>query len=219
MKRSNIYLKKDLSRSESLINKQMKRISECLSPNALIHRGTGTKTLVLKKLNSLLYLQFFLFFVEIIQITEVNGRIIDLVRITFRKERLIRFKSEIQKNLPEMKKKELFFHLLEVEDIIQAINTEIHNKFKANPALLLKKELSKWNAIHQGIVSTMDNLDYEELLISYNDPNYKSDYFEGINLIIETLNKHKNEGDINKLHLYIKEITNKSMTQIKRDFL
>ncbi|MCE7792845.1 hypothetical protein K8O68_10500 [Salipaludibacillus sp. CUR1] len=118
-----------------------------------------------------------------------------------------------------MKKKELFFHLLEVEDIIQAINTEIHNKFKANPALLLKKELSKWNAIHQGIVSTMDNLDYEELLISYNDPNYKSDYFEGINLIIETLNKHKNEGDINKLHLYIKEITNKSMTQIKRDFL
>ncbi|PYZ92602.1 hypothetical protein CR194_13100 [Salipaludibacillus keqinensis] len=138
---------------------------------------------------------------------------------SYRKERLLRYKSEIQKRLPDMKKKELFFHLLEVEDIIQSIKDDIDNAFKVNPALVLKKELNKWNNIHQGISSTMDNLDYEELLMYYNDANYKSDYFEGFKLIIETLNKHKSDGDKEKLHFYVKEITNKSMAKIQRDFL
>lgn len=118
-----------------------------------------------------------------------------------------------------MQKKKLFFHLLEVEDIIQAVNNDIKNTIKVNPALILKKELKAWKDIQDGIVRTMENLDYEELLLVYNDSTYKSDYLEGFNLYIETINKLMEEGDKKKIHLYIKEITNKPMSKIERDFL
>ncbi|UTR10207.1 hypothetical protein MM300_20380 [Evansella sp. LMS18] len=137
----------------------------------------------------------------------------------YRKERLIRYSSEIQKQFPDMQKKKLFFHLLEVEDIIQAVNNDIKNTIKVNPALILKKELKAWKDIQDGIVRTMENLDYEELLLVYNDSTYKSDYLEGFNLYIETINKLMEEGDKKKIHLYIKEITNKPMSKIERDFL
>jgi hypothetical protein len=137
---------------------------------------------------------------------------------SYRKNRLNKYRSKFLNELPDMKKKELFFHLLETEDMVESIKGDINKTGKANPALLLKQELKTWEAIQLAIANTMDTLDYEELLMHYHNDEYKGDYFEGFDLMIENLHKYK-ESDKRKLHLYIKEVTNKNMTKIERDFL
>ncbi|WP_264741153.1 hypothetical protein [Cytobacillus firmus] len=135
----------------------------------------------------------------------------------YRKMRYFQYQSEELPNLNNKTRKELLQCKIEIEQFIQQIETE-ENKGLAIKKPVHSKRINNWNNILIQIEDKMSAKDYQELLLIYNDPNYRSKYYEGFEKFISNTKKIIEQGDMEELYTYLQAKTNKDRTAIEKDF-
>ncbi|MEH7886387.1 hypothetical protein V7654_18970 [Bacillus sp. JJ1609] len=136
-------------------------------------------------------------------------------KMHFRKTRYIEYKGEILKNLETKNRREIFRYKLEVDQFINQIKQEGYvNK---NPLKI--KRINNWKEILLQLDDRLATKDYEEYLLIYNNLEYQSIYFEGFDGQIKKFKKLLINESPEVLYEYIKEVTGKEISQIKRDFM
>lgn len=61
--------------------------------------------------------------------------------------------------------------------------------------------------------------DYQEYLLLFNNPTYKSEYFEGFDRLVERYKKIFKDNSSEELYNFIHTQTNRDLSIIKKDFL
>jgi hypothetical protein len=138
-------------------------------------------------------------------------------KIHYRKNRYIKYKTEILPELDNKKRHELFQARLEVEQFIQQIKNE-ENKELVVKKPLHSKRIKDWNEILIQIKDKIETKDYQEYLMIYHTTNYHSAYFEGFEGQIVKFKNLIENSNTDEIYNYLFETTKRSKEEIKRDF-
>lgn len=135
----------------------------------------------------------------------------------YRKARFNQYNSEILHDLNNKNRIELLQCKLEVSQFIQQINNEEQNEAIVKKPFRTERS-NKWNQILIQIEDKMKIKEYQEFLMIYNNPNYKSSYFEGFEGHLDKFKNHVNNEDKQLLYQFIESNTGRNIEEIKRDF-
>lgn len=138
-------------------------------------------------------------------------------KLHHRKVRYNHYKTKILTKLDSQNRDELFQYILEIEKFIQQIKNE-ENKEIGVKKPIHEKRIKNWNDILIQIQDKMSTKDYLEFIKIYNNPNYKSEYFNGFEGHLEKFKKLNNGEKYDDLFNYIADITSRNIDQIKKDF-
>lgn len=132
-----------------------------------------------------------------------------------RKKRFIDYKKI---DLNQQNKSQLTKSIHEIENFISQI------KYEEEQELAIKKPLHSkrtkdWNSLLTQIKDQMAIRDYQEYLLLFNNPTYKSEYFEGFDRLVERYKKIFKDNSSEKLYNFIHTQTNRDLSIIKKDFL
>lgn len=139
-------------------------------------------------------------------------------KLHHRKLRYTEYKTKVLRELENKNRYELFNHKLEVEQFIQQINNEQSSELAVKKPLYSKR-LNNWNDILIQIEDKISTKDYHEYLMIYNNLDYQSTYFDRYEVHKTKFKELVNSGNTDELYNYILAKTNKSIDDIKRDFL
>ncbi|WP_411334301.1 hypothetical protein ACK1LH_01530 [Metabacillus indicus] len=140
------------------------------------------------------------------------------IKLHHRKKQYVKYKVDILPKLNNMKRKELVNAKLEIEQFIQQIYKEEQEEFKAKK-IVHSKRSSNWNKILIQIIDKIKSKDYQEYLLIYNNPDYKSEYFEGFDIIVKKFRNLISKSDTEELCQFIIKNTGKTDNEVKADFL
>lgn len=140
------------------------------------------------------------------------------IKLHHRKKQYRKYKIDILPNINNMKRKELLSAKLEIEQFIQQIHNEENEEFKAKK-IVHSKRLNNWNIILIQITDKIKSKDYQEFLLIYNNPDYKSEYFEDFDNIIEKFKSLILKSSYGELFEFIIRNTGKLDDEVKADFL
>jgi hypothetical protein len=135
----------------------------------------------------------------------------------YRKDRFDHYKTQILSDLDKMKRSGLFQHRLQVEQYIKQIKDDENKDLIVKKPLHLKR-INNWNEILRQIEDKMLIKDYQEYIMIYNNPNYKSVYFEGYEGRLEKFKNLIINQKIDKLYEFLISETKKDIEEIIRDF-
>ncbi|KXI73618.1 hypothetical protein ACS52_24520 [Bacillus cereus] len=139
-------------------------------------------------------------------------------KVHYRKARFNEYKSSILKALDIKKRVELFQYKLEIEKFIEQINNEENSELVIKKPIHSKR-IDNWNDILIQIQHKIQVTDYHEYLKIYNKSDYHSYYFEGFEGYVDKFKSLLSNEKPEFLYEYLSNQTNKSIEEIKKDFL
>ncbi|MBX9996068.1 hypothetical protein [Priestia aryabhattai] len=142
----------------------------------------------------------------------------NLNKVHYRKAKFNEYKTAILKDLDTKKRHELFHYTLEIKQFINQINNEETNTLAIKKSLHARRE-KNWIAILTQIQDKITIKDYEEYLKIYHSENYHSEYFLGFEGHVEEFKILLSNEKSERVYAYLAEQTNKSVREIKRDFI
>jgi len=146
-----------------------------------------------------------------------NNKEKNKIKMHHRKNQHNRYKKELLPRLNIMKRKELISAKLEIEQYIQQINNESQNESKVKNVVHSKRS-KNWNEILIQVIDKMKSRDYEEYLLIFNNPSYKSIYFEDYDFIIDHFKNLISTSNIEELSNFITSHTGKNNNEVQKDF-
>ncbi|MFY4776616.1 hypothetical protein [Metabacillus sp. RGM 3146] len=138
-------------------------------------------------------------------------------KTNYRKAKFVQYKNEILHDLDNKKRSELLQYKLEVSQFILQIDNEEKNEVVLKKPLHTKR-MNNWNGILIQIEDKMKTKDYQEYLMTYNNPNHKSSYFEGFEGLLDKFKNLVNDENRTLLYNFLQLNTKKNIEEIKRDF-